>query len=905
MNIISKVGQRDNVVTYEHICDTRADMEKIEPRYITLGSTCIVLSGESGMEVYMADSTHEWHDLLVSSGSSSGTPSGLSIHICGEEEVQGGKPNVLAPLETELYLVPAREESGNLYDEYVYVNGEWELFGGAPVSLEGVATEAWVSQQGYLTSHQSIPVEDVQINGTSIVNNGVANVPIASFNNYGVVKPSAGSSGIVLSASNVLTIYNASPSDVKSGTDGYKPLTSNRANAAAFYGLAKAAGDATQSASENAVGTYTDSAKSAIQQMLGINTAIATAIGNIHSFDVQVVQTLPTSNIEDHTIYFVPKQGTTNDVYEEYLYINNAWELIGSTQVDLTGYATQSYVNNALAAAETLPAPGANGTGLVSVNGEWVKTPGYGYAATEEFVLGNFTSADFTQEDAEYIATIPLTQEILNELYGMFLNQEEFNVMIDNVTYNSITDQFIYTEDPSIYLQDVFKIKMNSDSTALIFSVPAVPNSAKIYRTTTTYTQFDHRLLSLDLNVKNGAGTMAMLINDIEGNTASGNYATAEGYHTEATADYSHAEGYQSHAHGQYSHTEGRETIAKGTYSHSEGSGTEAVSEGSHAEGYSTLAGGLYSHAEGHGHNVHPSIQIIAEIDTANKIYSVNSLFDIRVDNFIFATNINEIQKFIQVTEIDSENSQIKLSERVLVGQYDIYTYGAFGEASHIEGMRSIAIGNYTHAEGNFTIAKSHASHAEGSITQAIGRQSHAEGYATIASGKDQHVQGRYNIEDTNDTYAHIVGNGGTSDTRSNAHTLDWSGNAWYAGKVTAGTIASPANPTAANDLTTKQYVDNALAAKVVSVEGTTPAITAVADTQYICGEVSTLSFTPSATGTCDVIFESGAVATVLTVPSTVKFPEWFDASALEANTTYEINITNGVYGAVMSWVTA
>ena len=141
MNIISKIGQRDNVITYEHICDTRADMGKIEPRYITLGSTCIVLAGESGMEVYMADSTHEWHDLLVSSGSGSGTPSGLSIHICGEDEVQGGKPNVLAPLETELYLVPAREDSGNLYDEYVWVNGEWELFGGAPVSLERMVTQ--------------------------------------------------------------------------------------------------------------------------------------------------------------------------------------------------------------------------------------------------------------------------------------------------------------------------------------------------------------------------------------------------------------------------------------------------------------------------------------------------------------------------------------------------------------------------------------------------------------------------------------------------------------------------------------------------------------------------------------------------------------------------------------------
>ena len=36
------------------------------------------------------------------------------------------------------------------------------------------------------------------------------------------------------------------------------------------------------------------------------------------------------------------------------------------------------------------------------------------------------------------------------------------------------------------------------------------------------------------------------------------------------------------------------------------------------------------------------------------------------------------------------------------------------------------------------------------------------------------------------DGYAHIVGNGEES-ARSNAHTLDWSGNAWFAGKVTVG----------------------------------------------------------------------------------------------------------------------
>lgn len=61
-------------------------------------------------------------------------------------------------------------------------------------------------------------------------------------------------------------------------------------------------------------------------------------IGDIHTFDVLVVDALPDVGVEK-TIYFVPA-ATTKDknIYDEYLYINNAWELIGSTQVDLSNY---------------------------------------------------------------------------------------------------------------------------------------------------------------------------------------------------------------------------------------------------------------------------------------------------------------------------------------------------------------------------------------------------------------------------------------------------------------------------------------------------------------------------------------------------------------------------------------
>lgn len=117
-----------------------------------------------------------------------------------------------------------------------------------------------------------------------------------------------------------------------------------------------------------------------------------------------------------------------------------------------------------------------------------------------------------------------------------------------------------------------------------------------------------------------------------------------------------------------------------------------------------------------------------------------------------------------------------------------------------------------------------HAYNGHGSVSlntlynHTDGDYSVAEGMSTIASSEYQHVQGKYNIEDSSNTYAHIVGNGTTPSQRSNAHTLDWSGNAWYAGKVSIGTTSNVPIPTDVNDLVTKQYVDNKFSTKTASV---------------------------------------------------------------------------------------
>lgn len=112
------------------------------------------------------------------------------------------------------------------------------------------------------------------------------------------------------------------------------------------------------------------------------------------------------------------------------------------------------------------------------------------------------------------------------------------------------------------------------------------------------------------------------------------------------------------------------------------------------------------------------------------------------------------------------------------------YDATASGDYSHAEGGYSTASGEYSHAEGNSTNASGSYSHAEGQSTGARGDYSHAEGYATKASSVYQHAQGKYNIEDTSNRYAHIVGNGRNISNRSNAHTLDWEGNAWFAGTI-------------------------------------------------------------------------------------------------------------------------
>lgn len=148
---------------------------------------------------------------------------------------------------------------------------------------------------------------------------------------------------------------------------------------------------------------------------------------------------------------------------------------------------------------------------------------------------------------------------------------------------------------------------------------------------------------------------------------------------------------------------------------------------------------------------------------------------DVVAENKVTAADMNQIKTAVNET-IDTMpsnlvNGQAEGSIRS-IGAYD--TTGA-------------PLGEHAQAFGINTKASGPASHAEGGNTKASGEYSHAEGLDTTAQGNNQHVQGKYNISDT--TSAHIVGNGAFQNN-SNAHTLDWQGNAWFAGDVYTGSTS-------------------------------------------------------------------------------------------------------------------
>lgn len=167
----------------------------------------------------------------------------------------------------------------------------------------------------------------------------------------------------------------------------------------------------------------------------------------------------------------------------------------------------------------------------------------------------------------------------------------------------------------------------------------------------------------------------------------------------------------------------------------------------------------------------------------------------------IYSTIADEVGQF---TNTDKNCEVFNDYENNVASAYYSHAEGYMTTASaphsHAEGSNTVASNLSCHAEGSGTTASGNCSHAENTGCIASGSNSHAEGYHTIARGEHSHASGSHTIAGMEvfalgrynkkaEDVALVVGNGWGNDSheyRSDALTLDYSGNLHISGKLTA-----------------------------------------------------------------------------------------------------------------------
>lgn len=167
----------------------------------------------------------------------------------------------------------------------------------------------------------------------------------------------------------------------------------------------------------------------------------------------------------------------------------------------------------------------------------------------------------------------------------------------------------------------------------------------------------------------------------------------------------------------------------------------------------------------------------------------------------IYSTIADEVGQF---TDTDRNCEVFNDYENNVASAYYSHAEGYMTTAnapySHAEGSNTVASNLSCHAEGSGTTASGNCSHAENTGCIASGSNSHAEGYHTIARGEHSHASGSHTIAGLEvfalgrynkkaEDVALVVGNGWGNESnewRSDALTLDYSGNLKLAGNLTA-----------------------------------------------------------------------------------------------------------------------
>lgn len=744
-----------------------------------------------------------------------------------------------------------------------------------------------------------VPVQDVQVNGTSVLNNGIANVPFASTENYGVVRVNNSYGiGTVNNSGATLKTYAAGSSRIKEGTQAYMPIVPNTQHESTFYGLAKAAG-ADMASSSNSVGTYTGTAKQKIQNMLGITDILSTE----ESSTATAAHTVNSLFLMDGKLYKTTAAIAIGDAVT----IGTNCEVVKADEVFVknTDYASSNIYGIVKI---------GNGLGINSSNGKLqvnssssgnvkIGTDGYapivpGHQHESVFYgLSKVAGVDLANETVT-LGTYPSTSKIA------------IRKMIDALGPSNINDGLILeanAEDGSWALStNVQDVQING--TSIVNN--GIANISKASTSTFGVVKTGGYGVSI-----NNDGVLYVYPAGISAEIKPG------------TSNYLPIVPSTQHASVYY----GLSKLA----------GVDLASETVTVGTYPTASKTAIRNLIGATSSNVIAVQDEQPTDTDTKIWlpetentgiQVPTMEDMA--NYVLKTDIASSTNYgivkatnyygVDMIPTGSDAGFMRIykapSDQIKAG---VNNYRPIVPSTQHEGVfygLAKAAGDTTQTSSDNAVG-TYTDDAKTAIRTMLGAISNTD-YATANNAGVVTINVARGINSINGELQIIAANDGEVQggviyykpiIPARQHQSVFYGLAKAAGDTTQAASSNAVGIYTAEAkaaIHTMLGIDPASIAAQVdiplveTVSGTTPTITGQPNVRYVCGEVSTISITPPAGGSVDVIFESGSTATTMTVPSTVKWPVWFDAEALEANTTYEILITDGIYGSVMTWAT-
>lgn len=749
-----------------------------------------------------------------------------------------------------------------------------------------------------------VPVQDVQVNGSSILNDGNANIPVMG-SNYGVAKITNGLGIRLINGS--LATDNAGIA-IKGGTNLYEPIVPGKQHESTFYGLAKAAGANMKDITNTTVGVYPDAQKAAIQNMLGITDLLSTeevstataahALNSTFMMNGKLHRATAAIAIGDAV-----EVGTNCEVVKaDEVFVKNT-DVATSTTFGLVKVANQGVGLNSNNILQIVPA--SLNTVQSGVQNYNPVVPAHQHEAVY-FGLSKLAGVDLANETVT-VGTYPeASKTAIRSLIG------------------AGTPLDVQINGSSIVSSGIANIPIANSST---FGIIKIDNQSR-----GLYITSDDKISiapAAETTIKAGVDYYRPI------GPARQHISTFYGLAKAAGQDMSSS----SNAVGTY--TDAAKAAIRNMLG-ATSSNVIAVQDEQPTDSDTkvwlpeTEPTGIevptYAEFQALDASTVKDVQInntsIINNGIANiPICSSNTFGVVKIDANSFGIKINNEGKLYTDTpslvEIKAGTQAYK--PIVAATQHTSVFYGlAKAAGDTTQSQSSNAVGTYT-AEASAAIRSMLGTVGD---VQINGSSVVSNGVANIPLatttsvgvvypisnyGLNMNTIGGIYVAKATDDQVKIGTNQYKPIVPLNQHASTFYGLAKAAGDTTQSASSNAVGTYTAEAkaaIHTMLGIDPASIAAQVdiplveTISGTTPTITGQPNVRYVCGEVSTISITPPASGSVDVIFESGSTAAVLTVPSTVKWPAWFDATALEADTTYEVLITDGVYGSVMTWAT-